>query len=59
MSELNLALSFFSPIYENYVLLGHFNMSTENPNLKNFVRNFDLESLIDSPTCYKSVNPPQ
>ena len=48
---------FFSPIYENFVLLGDFNMSTENPNLKNFMCSFDLESFINSPTCYKSINP--
>ena len=43
--------------YENFVLLVDFNMSIENPNLKNFMCSFDLESLIDSPTCYKSMNP--
>ena len=32
-------------------------MSIENPNLKNFMCSFDLESLIDSSTCYKSINP--
>ena len=57
ISELNLALNFFSPIYENFVLLGDFNLPTENSNLKNFIRSFDLESLINSPTCYKSTNP--
>ena len=57
ISELNIALNFFSPIYENSVLLGDFNLSTENPNLKNFMCSFDLESLINSPTCYKSTNP--
>ena len=45
------------PICENFVLLGDFNLSTENPNLNNFMCSFDLESLIDSPACYKSVNP--
>ena len=30
INELNLAFNFFSPIYENFVLLGDFNMSTEN-----------------------------
>ena len=44
-------------MYENFVLLCDFNMFTENPNLKNFMYNFDLDSLIDSPTCYKSINP--
>ena len=57
INELNLALNFFSPIYENFVLLGDFNLSTENPKLKNFMCSFDLESFIDSPTCYKSINP--
>ena len=29
----------------------------KNSNLKNFVSSFYLDSLIDSPTCYKSMNP--
>ena len=57
INELNLALNFFRPIYENLVLLGDFNMSTENPNLKNFMCSFDLDSVINWPTCYKSINP--
>ena len=57
INELNLALKFFSPIYEKFVLLGDFNLSTESPNLKNFMCSFALESLINSPTCYKSINP--
>ena len=57
ISELNLALNFFSPIYENFVLLSDFNLSTENPNLKNFMCSFELESLINSPICYKSTDP--
>ena len=50
--ELNLALNFFSPIYENLVLLGDFSMSTENPNLKNFICSFDFKSLIDWSSCH-------
>ena len=56
-SRIKSCFEFFSPIYENFVLLGDFNMSTENPNLKNFMCSFDLESLINSSTCYKSINP--
>ena len=52
INELNLALNFFRPIYEKFVLLDDFSMSTENPNLKDFTCSFDLESLINSPTCY-------
>ena len=50
-------MNLFSPIYENFVLFSDFNISTENPNLKNFMCSFDLESLIVSPTCYQSINP--
>ena len=32
-------------------------MPTEKRNLKNFMCSFDSESLINSPTCYKSINP--
>ena len=37
-------------------MLGDFNLSTENPNLRNFMCSFDLDNLINSPTCYKSIN---
>ena len=30
INELNLALNYFSPVYENFVLLGDFSMSTGN-----------------------------
>ena len=35
--QIKSCLDFFRPMYENLVLLGDFNMSTENPNLKNFM----------------------
>ena len=57
IKKLNLALNFFSPIYENVILLGDFNTSAENPNLKKFMCSSDLESLIDSPAYYRSINP--
>ena len=54
INELNLTLNFFSPVYENFVLIGNFSMSTANPNLKNLICSFDFDSLIDSLTF--SVN---
>ena len=50
-----LTLNFFSSSYENFLLLGDFNLSTESPNFKNLINSFDLESLIKIPTCYKSL----
>ena len=43
-------------MYENFVLLGDFNRFRANSNLKNFLRSFNLTSLIGSPTCHKSIN---
>ena len=31
INELNLALNFFSPIFEDFCLLGHFNLATRKP----------------------------
>ena len=56
--SLKLSLNFFSSSYENFLLLGDFNLSTENPNFKNLLNSFDLESLIKLPTCYKSLSSP-
>ena len=50
INKLNLAFKFFNPIYENFILPGNINMSTENLNLKDFMCSFDLDSLINSPT---------
>ena len=46
INELSLALKFFSPIYENFVLLGDFTMSTANPYVENCMCSFDLNSHI-------------
>ena len=57
INKLNLALNFFSPVYENFVSLSNFDLSTAKPNLKDFMSSFDLDSLINSPIYYKSINP--
>ena len=51
INETKLSLNFFSSSYD-------FNLSTENPNFKNLLNSFDLESLIKIPTCYKSLSSP-
>ena len=37
---------------------GDFNLSTENPNLKNLLNSFVVESLIKIPTSYKPLSSP-
>ena len=58
INEIKLSLNFFSSSYENFLFLGDFNLSTENPNFKNLLHSFDLESLIKIPTCYKPLSFP-
>ena len=55
INEIKLALNFFSCSYQNLLLLGDFNLSTENPNSKSLLNSFDLKSLTKIPTCYKSL----
>ena len=57
VNEIKFLLNFFSSSYENFLLLGDFSLLTENPNFKNLLNSFDLESLSKIPTCYKSSSP--
>ena len=42
--------------YENVILIGDFNLTTENKNLETFMATFDLKCLINEPTCFQSAN---
>ena len=41
--------------FENIVLLGDFYVTAENNKMEQLLNTFFLESLITSPTCFKSV----
>ena len=43
--------------YENVILIGDFNLIVNNKNLGVFMNTFNLESLINKPTCFQSANP--
>ena len=43
--------------FENIVLLGDFNMTARNTKLEQLLNTFSSESLITSPTCFKSATP--
>ena len=43
--------------YENVMLIGDFNLTVNNKNLGVFMNTFNLESLINKPTCFQSSNP--
>ena len=43
--------------YENVMLIGDFNLTVNNKNLGVFMNTFNLDSLINKPTCFQSANP--
>ena len=43
--------------YENVMLIGDFNLTVNNKNLGVFIDKFNLDSLINKPTCFQSANP--
>ena len=42
---------------ENVILIGDSNLTVDNKNLGVFMNTFNLESLINKPTCFQSSNP--
>ena len=44
--------------YENVILLGDFNASTEDSFMKSFCENYDLRSLVKESTCFKNPENP-
>ena len=47
----------FSGKYENVLIIGDLKVSTENTHLNILLQLFNLNSLINSPTCYQSHIP--
>ena len=56
VSEIQKLLTYYSS-YDNILLLGDFNMSFSNKNMKDLCDMFELNHLIKDPTCFKSSNP--
>ena len=50
--NLPLAPTKISCKYENIMLIGDFNLTTQNKNLEVFMNTFDLECLIKKPICF-------
>ena len=56
-NELTKILNYFSSKYENLIIIGDLNMSIENVHLNILLQLFNLNALINSPTCYQSHIP--
>ena len=51
-------LDIYSTSYDNFFILGDFNINIEEQHIKGFCDNYSLKSLIRQPTCYKSPSNP-
>ena len=57
VSEIQKLLTYCRSSYDNILLVGDFNMSFSNKNMKDLCDMFELNHLIKDPTCFKSSNP--
>ena len=57
ISNLSKAINEFPAKYDKILLMGDFNLTTENKHLEELLRLFNIKSLISSPTCFQSINP--
>ena len=57
LDNLGRALDKYSGEFENFIILGDFNMTVNEGELKNFLDLYSLKSMVREPTCFKSENP--
>ena len=46
-------IDFFADTYDNYLIMGDFNIEQSDPSLKAFLNSNNLYNLIKSNTCFK------
>ena len=46
------------PEYENLLMLGDWNSSVNEENMREFCETYSLENLVKEPTCFKSIDNP-
>ena len=53
LSNLTKMIDLFTDTYDNYLIMGDFNMEPSDPSLKAFLNSSNLYNLIKSSTCFK------
>ena len=56
LNRINSILDHHLRTYENIILIRDFNLCVENTHLEATLENYDLNNLINMPTCYQSNN---
>ena len=53
LNKLTVMIDFFADTYDNYLIMGDFNIEQSDPSLKAFLNSNNLCNLIKSNTCFK------
>ena len=54
MDSLTSSLAMYSSTYDNYIIIGDFNVEVDDTTMLDFCNTFDLVSLMKEPTCHKN-----
>ena len=52
------SLERFLSLYDNYIIMGDFNVDPSNEHMLEFMSSLDLRNLITDPTCFKNIENP-
>ena len=55
IQNMSRGLDVYSPKYDNFMILGDFNVKTPNTTIYEFWTTYNLKNLIKEPTCFKSL----
>ena len=58
LDSLSKNLALYLSAYDNYIVIGDFNVEADSKEMSSFCDTFDLTSLIKEPTCYKNPDNP-
>ena len=58
IDNLELVLEYYLACYDDYILIGDFNLQISDACLNNFIFKYGIHSLIKEPTCFKSASNP-
>ena len=58
LNHLEELLEYYLCTYDDYIIIGDFNLKPTESSLKDFMNNHGCKNLINSPTCYKSLENP-
>ena len=57
LRRISLILDYYLPPYENFMVIGDFNLPVENSHIEAIIQAYNMSSLIKKPTCYQSHTP--